>query len=300
MLAKNMRQVLEPYLGDGVEIKMSQDITPGELWRDWIKDQLRDTDLLILLITDSTKSLDWCAYEVGMFTPLSDRKPKPIVCIYPAGEETPSQIRDVQGVECKAEHLKEFLSKLFGGDLLGESINKKVAEDENLLLKLSEDLVKILTLENMSKKNRVFYTRYLSLNIKFASENFERIPPDCEITGDDLSLAVFKLDKERPGGMPWTWEIFRSYFSKTLDDTDSSADLFFDEFERSILASCKGEKITPLQHYIRSLTSDKKYHPVIHQRDYLGSNHFKIRVLLVQEAEPETGERNYTFASAPG
>ncbi len=298
LVAKRMRQELEPYLGNDVEITMSQDIPVGELWKDWIKKELRQTDLLLFLITDLNKALDWCAFEVGMFTPLSDREPKPIVCIYPAGQEAPSQIRDVQGVECEPEQIKGFLKDLFGGVLLGESINRKVAEDDNLLLEIAENLARILTPDNISETERVYYTRYISFS--FQTDKLTEIPDVCEISGDELSLEVFKLDKARPGGKPWTWKLFRPYLAKTLEEANSPPDLFFSVFEQSILASCRGEKISPSPYCIRSLTSDKKYRPVVHRRDFLGNNQIKIRVLLVQEAEPETGERNFTFAATPG
>lgn len=300
ILAKRMRQELEPYLGDSVEFKMSQDITAGEVWREWIKEQLRQTDLLLFLIPDLSKSLDWCTYELGMFTPLSDRKPQPIVCIYPAGQEVPSQIADVQGVECEVEPIKAFLRDLFSGAYFDDPINLKVAEDEDLLLQIAENLVDILTPEDISDTARVYYTRHLTFDIKISAEDIDQIPPECEVSGDELSLEVFKLDKTRPSGAKWTWKLFKPYFEQALKEADSSPDAFFGEFERSIIASCRGEKITPSDYCLRSLTSEKKYRPVIHRRDFLGNNHLRIRVLFMQEPEPDTGERNYTFAARPG
>jgi hypothetical protein len=300
LLAKRLRQELGPYLGDAVEIKMSQDIPAGEVWKDWIKEELRQTDLLLFLITDVKISLDWCIYEVGMFTPLSDREPKPIVCIYPIGQETPSQIRDVQGVECAVDPIKQFLKDLFDGSLLGQSINNKVATNDKLLLEIAENLVETLTPINISKKERVYYTRYISFDIKMPNEDADEIPAETRIAGDDLSLEVFGLDSTRPDGGRWTWKRFKGYFSKALEEADSPVEEFFKEFEQSILSSCRGEKISPSQHCIRSLTSSKKYRPVIHRRDFRGNNHFEIRVLFMQEPEPDSGDRNLTFAATPG
>lgn len=300
LLAKRLRQELLPYLGNDVEVKMSQDIPAGENWKEWIKSELRQTDLLLFLITDVNKSLDWCIFELGMFTPLSDREPQPIVCIYPANQKMPTQIHDVQGIECVPDKIKGFLKDLFDGPLLGKSINRRVAEDETLLNKLSEKIVKILTPESISSVARVYYTRYISFEIEESVSGISEIPPASRISGDELSLEVFKLDKTKPDGSAWTWEQFKPYLAQTLGEAGSPNDEFFKEFEESIIASCRGEKISPMQYYIRSLTSEKKYHPVIHRRDFLGENHLVIRVLLVHEPEPETGERNFTFAAAPG
>lgn len=300
LIAKRIRQELAPYLGDNVEIKMSQDIPAGEPWKDWIIEELRQTDLFLLLITDMDKSLEWCLYEAGLFTPISDREPRPTVCIYPAGKKTPTQIEDVQGVECTVDQIKAFLGSLFDGTLLGKPINTVVAEDENKLLEISEKLVEYLTPDNLSKTDRVYYTRYVSFKINLPEEDAKNIPPECEVTGDDLSLELFQLDRTRPGGKAWTWDLFKPYLEKTLKEAGSDPELFFDDFQQSVLASCRGEKISPSQFYVRSLTSEKKYQPVIHRRDFLGNNSFRIRVLFIQVSEPDTGERNYTFAAAPG
>lgn len=300
IIAKRIREELNPLLGQDVEIVMSQDIPGGADWRGWIKKQLSTTDLLILLITDSSKPLDWCIYEVGLYEPLSERPPKPIVCLYPEGDKRPSQIEHLQGIECSKEQLSTFLKELFEGKITGEAINRVAAEDDRLIKKLSGVLHHVLTPSEITDSESVYYTRHVSILLELDESDKDAIPTESVITGDELSLEVFRLEKVQPNGNPWTWGDLRPYFGEAFREAGSDPEICLREFETLLIEACKGVRIAPLDAHIRSLTSKKKYRPVMHRRDYLDDGHFRVRVLLVQEPEPESGERNQTFAARPG
>lgn len=85
-------------------------------WLATIKSELACTDVLLLLYTSPAKQWDWPLYEVGLFTPLEDRRtPRPIIYLY-AGEHRPAPLEHLQGVRVDPANLgavEKFLNEFY-------------------------------------------------------------------------------------------------------------------------------------------------------------------------------------------
>lgn len=299
--AKRIREILDPYLGAAARIYLSQDVPKGTKWRDWIRAQLKETDLLLFLFSGPSKDWQWCLYEVGLFTSLEAAEAqKPIVCIHPPGTQPPDPIDDLQSVPCDVETLTEFLRRLFRGDVVEKAINPPVAADEPLLIEIAEKIYGEWVQHDIEEE-RVYYTRYISLALGgMLPDDAVDLPEDVTVEGDRLSLEIFGLVKP-PGGTPRTLEQFRPYLRETAEAAgDPDPDELLAEFETAILKSCKHEMITPSERRIQSLSSGKQYQPVVHRRDIYPDGRLKVRVLFVQISEPEGGPRNLTSPAPPG
>lgn len=277
---------------------MSQDIPRGQKWRDWIVEQLKDTDLLIFLFSGPSRNWQWCLYEIGLFTPLSDRVRRPIVCIHPPGEAPPDPIDDLQSVPCDEENLFHFLQGFFDGDYSDDSINEKLAKDKRQLRKISKQIYEEwISHDNL--EDRVYYTRYITFLLPENYENEDGLLDErILINGDPLSLEIFGLTQQT-GNKPWPWNKFKEYMNKAAEKCGDPVE-FTKSIEEMILKSCRNEMIAPATHHIESLTSKKRYQPVVHRRDTYPDGRIRVRVLFVQIPEPEAGSRNLTAPAPPG
>ncbi len=278
---------------------MSQDIPNGTPWRDWIKTELKNSDLLLVLFSGPSRDWNWCNYEIGLFTPLTDRPEKPIVCIHPPEQLPPDPIDDLQSLPCKIDELQDFFGKLFEGHYSdGVSINSAAAQNESSMREIATRIHEERAHHGESD-NRLYYTRHIT--IKMLSEDNEppELTEDAIITGDRLSLEIFGI-VQRSTSNPWTWGSFKEYLSKSAQNAGADSDRLLGEFVNSVNSACKDEMISPSDFRIASLSSGKRYQPVIHRRDSYYDGTYRIRVLFIQIAEEGGRERNLTLPTVNG
>jgi hypothetical protein len=88
------------------------DITAGMDWRREIRSALARSHLLMLLFTTPSKNWDWCLYETGLYTRFNLTEVGSVVCLFPAGQATPSPLADLQGVPADPDKIQAFLDLL--------------------------------------------------------------------------------------------------------------------------------------------------------------------------------------------
>jgi TIR domain-containing protein len=88
------------------------DITAGMDWRREIRSVLARSHLLILLFTAPSKNWDWCLYETGLYTRFDMTGVGSVVCLFDAGQASPSPLADLQGVPAEIEKVCAFLDLL--------------------------------------------------------------------------------------------------------------------------------------------------------------------------------------------
>jgi hypothetical protein len=68
--AKTIKTTLSLYGANRLNFFLSEEITPGEDWFQWINEHLVTSNVLLLLFTDHSATWDWCLYEAGLFARL--------------------------------------------------------------------------------------------------------------------------------------------------------------------------------------------------------------------------------------
>ena len=113
--ARTIKDLLEVYAPNRLEFFISgENIIAGEDWQERIRNELRNSTLLLLLFTEPTKNWDWCLFEAGLFTPLIDRdEQRRIICIYPFDSGGPRPLTNLQGIPADVESVSKFLTSLF-------------------------------------------------------------------------------------------------------------------------------------------------------------------------------------------
>ena len=88
------------------------DITAGMDWRREIRSALARSHLLVLLFTTPSKNWDWCLYETGLYTRFDMTEVGSVVCLFSAGQASPSPLADLQGVPAETDKVRAFLDLL--------------------------------------------------------------------------------------------------------------------------------------------------------------------------------------------
>lgn len=88
------------------------DIVAGTDWRREVRGSLARSHLLLLLFTVPSKNWDWCLFETGLYTRFDKPDIRAVVCLFNAGQASPSPLADLQGVPAKADKIGAFLDAL--------------------------------------------------------------------------------------------------------------------------------------------------------------------------------------------
>ena len=93
---------------------LSEEILGGEDWYKWIKERLVETNLLLLLFTDSSLNWGWCLYEAGLSDRLDDEHRRRIICLHSRSTEPPDPLKKIlQSFSAEPFRLKSFLRALY-------------------------------------------------------------------------------------------------------------------------------------------------------------------------------------------
>ena len=85
------------------------DIMAGMDWRREIRGALARSHLLVLLFTTPSKNWDWCLYETGLYTRFDMTEVGSVVCLFSAGQASPSPLANLQGVPAETDKVRAFL-----------------------------------------------------------------------------------------------------------------------------------------------------------------------------------------------
>jgi hypothetical protein len=277
-IARRIKTRLELYGANQLVFFASEDIPKGSDWFDWIRMRLKESDLLILIFTDPSASWDWCLYEVGLFTPLSEELRKPIVCLHATGTEPPSPLKYLQAVKAESAKMKEFLRDLFGTNTIIRTetpINSPFAQNEEELTAVSEFICS--ELRQTGDPDRVYYNRFFKLFINSSELDPKKIHPEAKLQADRLSMEVFGLQHKPPGGGLWTWRKIEDKMRGQHNDS------WIDDLAKAVYAASEGEVLRPISGLVTSLTSGKVYRPNVNRRDRADDGSLTLKIILVHQ-----------------
>ena len=98
-----------------LDIRISEDMAGARNWRQWIEENVRSSDvfLLLLLYPQAGMDMGWCNYELGRFYN-EDMEGRYIVCIRNTDIKLPPPaFQPYQSYEASLAGLSKFLNELF-------------------------------------------------------------------------------------------------------------------------------------------------------------------------------------------
>ena len=129
-----------------LDIRISEDMAGATNWRQWIEENVRSSDVLLLLYPHPAMEMGWCNYELGRFY-RDDMDHRHIVCIRNIGIALPPPaFQPYQSYESSPKQLKKFLDELFveGTFTNGRALNKEVGRVGTDLYARSHEVSNVL------------------------------------------------------------------------------------------------------------------------------------------------------------
>lgn len=115
VLAHSIVKTLKSEM-DNVTFFLSEEIEKGDTWRTRIESELRSTDYLLLIYTDSTYDWSWCLYETILFDEVvsrSDTENHKLYCVHYPGTPPPDPLQKLQTVELTNKDLATWLANFY-------------------------------------------------------------------------------------------------------------------------------------------------------------------------------------------
>lgn len=109
------------------EVFVCEQAPGGTDWRDWIRDSIARSTVLIFLYTDVDADWSWCQFEVGSFIGRaeSEKGRRKVLCLKNSTiDELPSTIQDFQAYDADKEGIEKLFEELLNSeDILPERLN---------------------------------------------------------------------------------------------------------------------------------------------------------------------------------
>ncbi len=276
-IAELLNQRLELY-GDGrVSCFISERIAPSADWFEKIRENLANSDVLILLFTATHASWDWPLYEVGLATNLDDETPCKIVCFHPPDASPPDPIKFAQSVRADRDGIDDFLYKFFcTPEITGcdPPINQKLADDRPILADLAKQVAKgfksVQPWEN-------YFTNFLWIVVSEGQMEGEQVPDSAWIDPKSEGLSAFGLAPKPPGKDHWVW-------SDLLEKANRPEDaVWIRELGERFFWASKGENLKSMTERFVSPANGQVFRPLVHRVDLRSDSSMLFEVILVEE-----------------
>jgi hypothetical protein len=116
-IADVLRDELAALSQDLVQVFFSAEMQGGEPYRQWIRSSIKQSDVLLLLLTEAGPLTQWCSYEVGRFLQKCEERGDELknrfVCLKNVYlNAPPGPIEEFQAVEGNADALYQFFVDL--------------------------------------------------------------------------------------------------------------------------------------------------------------------------------------------
>ena len=278
MAAETIREKFLLYGSNRLTFLIAEEMPAGEHWRQWIKEKVAQADIMLFLCTCPDEEWDWCVYEAGIFTGLSEIEKKHLILLYSPVVNLPDPLSDIQSVEAKPQSMKGFLRKFFGTDTYASPpINTAFAENDTEVTKVATSLCQLFaTAAPMTR----YFGRYITLNVEQPDLLKEgNIPNDLMIESDALSLGLLFDLGENPVNRPhWTWQDIKSRITNGNQNWLKSLG--------TTLASViqHGAIDKPIIETFQAPRTGKNYSIVLESLDTRGSGIMKFRILFAEQS----------------
>ena len=276
MAARGIKQILQKFDNEKdpvLNFFISEEILGGANWYEWIKSKLEESNLLLLLFTDVTKSWDWCLYEAGLFDRLDENHHKRTICLHSSSTTPPEPLQQLQAFAAHPDRLKTFLRQVFiETELTG--LEKPIAP---WLSKVPDEInqaaIQIASLIDRKPVISTYFSKYIFIHITdLTLLTKEKIPPDARISSNGKTLAIF----DKPDG-DWTWADLEVNARKSDDQRwlGELAEKVYEAGQENL-----PEKMHTLYHAPRDETV---YQPILYRMDTLADGSLIVKVLFEED-----------------
>ena len=284
-IARALKENLERFSPDKLEVHYSGEISFGTGYRQWIEEYLIRSKVLIFLYTaneieDSSEMeikeyWSWCMFEIGTFhghklrekNICKDNPNKPIICIkHPDISKPPSPIEDIQVCDAKEPNLKKLVEQLIYEPCIF-SEEPLVSKKDDLLVQLAVGA--ILKAFKPSVNTRYFEKRLVITLSKYDGEEIQESDiDDADLSGNQSTMRFLNLPSNGS-----KWSVLYNQF-KARDQNK-----WLDQIRKSIeRIKQRGDPIDDLQPF--TTPDNKTYIPVITRAEMYrkaeGQNNIKI------------------------
>jgi hypothetical protein len=112
-----LAKLLRLYVSeDKLKIFISPEITAGSKWSKIVHDNLRESDILILIYTNPSTENDWCLYESGFFAATigeNKNRNRKLICVVPEGADPPPPLENWQKVDISERGITNLLQTIY-------------------------------------------------------------------------------------------------------------------------------------------------------------------------------------------
>lgn len=252
---------------------LSEDILGGDNWYQWIKERLVETNLLLLLFTDSSRNWDWCLYEAGLFDRLDDSHRRRIICLHSSHTSPPGPLQNLQAFKATPARLRVFLEQLFVGTALLGIAAPVAPWLERATETLNAVAQTISRLIDRVPERTHYFNKYLFIEVQDPAVLTEdAIPSDAKVTANDETWAIF--DKQ-PG--TYTWGDIEE---KACQNEDQR---WVGELAHAIYTAANKGIPKPIQAIFHSRKDAKLYIPNLYRADTMANGSIEFKVLFQEE-----------------
>lgn len=255
---------------------ISEDIPGGENWYEWIRKNLRASNLLILIYTDPTRTWDWCLFEAGLFDDVDGECHKRITCLHGTRTTPPGPLKEFQCFAATTERITKFVDQFFIGT---ELLN--LTEPVALWLKKISDkkeavVAEICSLIDKEAHRTDYYCKRIFMEVDDPGQTLTsgEIPPDAKVASDDRSLEIFK--KQWHDGLTW-----QDLKAKAEENEDNR---WIAELAHAMKQVADGDVPDSIQAIFPSLLGDKAYRPILYRADRMAGGSIEYKILFSEDA----------------
>jgi len=161
-LALKIRDKLQILGNNSIDIHVSEEISGGVEWREWISAGLRQSKILVFLYTDESLNWAWPFYELGVFVGVGLGKH---VCLLNTDiSAPPGPLSEWQVYKADEPGVRKFLTELLAEGLLtdGVVINADLSR-EHYRAELDQAVNEICTLFARARVKQVYHENRISI-----------------------------------------------------------------------------------------------------------------------------------------
>ncbi|HTR14795.1 MAG TPA: TIR domain-containing protein [Roseiarcus sp.] len=197
-LAKGVKLSLEALESENsLDVRISEEMAGATDWRKWIEDNVRSSDIFLLLFPSADMDMTWCNYELGRFYG-EDRK---IVCIKNTDiKSPPPTFEPYQAYSGDEDGIRKFIDELFvSGNLTnGKPLNPRIGKFTDKLYERAQDVSREMAQKFAQARVRdLRYERRIVLSIRY--DDAKRFDPEAStVQGNVEGLNVLGLGQATP------------------------------------------------------------------------------------------------------
>lgn len=174
-----------------LDIKIMEEMWGANDWRLWIEENVRTSNIFLLLYPHANMNMDWCSYELGRFYDADGSRK--IVCIKNTDiPEPPPQFQPYQAYSADEEGIRKFIDQLFVSGALtdGKGLNPDVGKPTDKLYERAQVVAQELAQKfTQARVREELYEKRIVLSVRYGeTQGFDAEASTIEGNADGLSL----------------------------------------------------------------------------------------------------------------